>query len=140
MDKEQLTTADRESLTQLREHPKMIWTRNNFFLLSQTGLLAFTLNITNQADRLTRVTGCAAGLFLTLMWLWVNVAGRIHQRTWRAVVKGFEKELFGEGQGPLTLAGEGGDWRKSITLILILLSVGFALIWVVLLFHSLTLA
>jgi hypothetical protein len=138
MDKEQLTTAYKEALAQLREQPRMIWTRNNFFLLSQTGLLAFTLNITIQADRVTRITACAAGLFLTLIWIWISVVGRIHQQRWRKVVKEFEGELFGEGKGPLAQAGDGGDWRKSITLILIILSVGFALIWSVLLVHTYT--
>lgn len=139
---EKLRLGYTEALAQLRQHPSMIWTRNNFFLLIQSGLLAFTLNLENRpVDTETKLTACLAGLFLALAWLWVNWAGRRLQRQWRAIVQEFEKKLFdtAEGEhsivGPFSLASvmEGTRQAVSITLILMLLSAGFIVLWIVLL-------
>lgn len=139
---EKLRLGYAEALTQLRQHPNIIWTRNNFFLLIQSGLLAFTLNLENRpVDTETRLTACIAGLFLALAWLWVNWAGRRLQRQWRRVAQEFEGQLFdkedGEQKvvGPFTRASvtEARQYSVSITLILIMLSAGFIVLWIVLL-------
>lgn len=150
MDYEQkLCLGYKEALAQLRQHPNMIWMRNNFFLLIQSGLLAFTLNLESRPDRNTRLMACIAGLFLASAWLWVNWAGRKLQRQWRDIVEKFEEKLFdGEEGGQKVIgpfgqaAGKGQDERHkgegkhpsvSITLILMILSGGFIVLWIALL-------
>jgi hypothetical protein len=142
MDYEQkLCLGYKESLTQLRQHPNIIWTRNSFFLIIQSGLLAFTLNIENQPDTNTRLMACVAGLFIAFAWLCVNWVGRSLQRQWRGIVLKFEEELFdkeeGEGKviGPFHCAieTEGKYISNSITLILMILSAVFIVLWVVIL-------
>lgn len=137
MDETKLEKAYTEALAQLREHPRMIWTRNNFFLVSQTGLLAFTLNIAIQQARGVRILACCAGIFLAVIWLLVNVAGRAYHNDWRSIVIEYEDTLFGKDQGPLARArikGHGGHaTAKSITKLLVVLSIGFGVIWLVLL-------
>jgi hypothetical protein len=145
MDYEQkLCLGYKEALTQLRQHPSMIWTRNNFFLLIQSGLLAFTLNIESRPDTTTRLMACIAGLFLAFTWLWVNWAGRSLQRQWRSIVLKFEEELFDKEGGEQKVTGpfhrsiemgEGIHRSVSITLILMILSAGFIVLWIVLLFR-----
>lgn len=143
VDDKKLEKAYTESVTQLREHPRIIWTRNNFFLLSQTGLLAFTLNITNQQDKWIRIIACLAGIFFAVIWLLVNLAGRTFHNDWRNIVIDYENKLFGEGEGPFARAqvkGHGIHGLKSITKLLVLLSSGFIVIWLVLLCYSIALA
>lgn len=142
MNEAQLEKAYTEALLQMREHPRMIWTRNNFFLLSQTGLLAFTLNITNQSGKVVRVIACAAGIFLAVIWLRVNKAGQRLNRDWREIVIKYEEEFFKEGDGPITRAskkghGAPGSWL-SITDLLIDLSIGFLVVWGALLLYSIS--
>lgn len=143
MDTEQKSKLGYEvALAQLREHPRLIWTRNNFFLLTQTGLLGFTLNADKQPVTYTRIMVCVTGLALALIWLWVNWAARKLQRQWRGIVLKFEKNLFGDeaeghqAQGPFRLSiesGEGKYRRLSITLALMLLPTVFAVVWLLLL-------
>lgn len=144
MDKTKLEKAYTEAITQLRENPRMVWTRNNFFLLSQTGLLAFTLNITSQQDKGIRILACCAGIFLAIIWLLVNMAGRTYFNDWRSIVIEYEDELFGKDEGPLARAqakGQGSHRTlKSITKLLLVLSIGFGVIWLVLLVYYIVLA
>lgn len=140
MDYEQkLCLGYKEALTQLRQHPTIIWTRNNFFLLIQSGLLAFTLDMESQPDTNTRLVACFVGLFLAVIWLWVNVAGQSLQRQWRSIVKEFEDKIFdkddGKGKviGPFHHTNEGKQLFVSITSALITLSIGFIVLWIVLL-------
>lgn len=140
MDYEQkLCLGYKEALTQLRQHPTIIWTRNNFFLLIQSGLLAFTLDMESQPDTNTRLVACLAGLFLAVIWLWVNVAGQSLQRQWRSIVKEFEDKIFdkddGKGKviGPFHHTNEGKQLFISITSALITLSIGFIVLWIILL-------
>jgi cytochrome b subunit of formate dehydrogenase len=144
MDYEQkLSLGYKEALTQLRQHPGIIWTRNNFFMLIQSGLLAFTLNLENRSDRQTRLMVCIAGLFLACTWLWVNWTGRSLQRQWRAIVLKFEEELFDKDEGEQKVIGpfhravetEGKYHSGSVTLILMILSVGFIILWIAALFQ-----
>lgn len=138
---EKLRLGYAEALAQLRQHPNIIWTRNNFFLLIQSGLLAFTLNLENRSDRQTRLTACIAGLLIAMAWLWVNWAGRRLQRQWRGIVEKFEEKLFDTEDGEQKIVGpfnrasvmEGRVQSGSITLILIILSAGFIVFWTVLL-------
>ena|SRR5256885_4486393 len=139
---DKLSLAYKEAILQLREHPKLIWTRNNFFLLTQTGLLAFILNTAPQTNTRTKIMVYVAGLFLSLIWSWVNWAGRELQRQWRKVIMNYEARIFDEEdgdqkvRGPFTLAeklGEGKLKRFSITLALLILSIGFSFIWIALL-------
>lgn len=141
---QKLCLGYKEALTQLRQHPSIIWTRNNFFLLIQSGLLAFTLNLESRPDTNTRLIACIAGLFLALVWLWVNWAGRTLQRQWREIVLEFEEQLFVEEEGkesvigPFHLSiekGEGKHSSVSITLILEILSIGFIGLWIALLYR-----
>ena len=140
MDEQQkLQLGYTEALAQLRLHPTLIWTRNNFFLLIQSGLLAFTLNIENRSEVSTLILACTAGLLLAVVWLWVNWAGRKLQRLWRGIVQDFEKELFAKGagdiKGPFERAKEleGNRRAVSITWALMILAIGFIIIWIVLL-------
>jgi hypothetical protein len=140
MDEQQkLQLGYTEALAQLRQHPPLIWTRNNFFLLTQSGLLAFTLNIENRSEVSTLILACTAGLLLAVVWLWVNWAGRKLQRLWRGIVQDFEKELFAQGagdvKGPFERAKEleGKSRAVSITWALMLLAIGFIILWIVLL-------
>lgn len=140
MDEEKkLLLGYQEALAQLRQHPPLIWTRNNFFLLTQSGLLAFTLNMEHRPDENTQLMACVAGLLIALVWLWVNWAGRKLQRLWRGIVQDLEAQLFAGGtgvvSGPFQRAKqvEGASTSTSITLVLMLLSLGFIIIWIVLL-------
>jgi hypothetical protein len=122
----------------------MIWTRNNFFLLVNAGLLSVVwsgLGVEPAAG--FRMLVAVAGLLTALIWVWVNVAGRLLQRRWRAVVLAAEQELFAASAeeppvtGPLSAAragtGEGSSVLVSITLALNLLSAGFVVIWILVL-------
>lgn len=129
-----------EALKQLRQHPGLIWTRNNFFLLIQSGLLVFTLNMHIQSRVRAALIATFAGLLSAVAWLWVNVAGRALQREWRGIVKEFERELFAVRDkeqavaGPFhRVKGEGLKDSLSITKVLILLSMVFIVLWLVLL-------
>lgn len=140
MDTDQkLCLGYKEALAQLRQHPNIIWTRNNFFLLIQSGLLAFTLNIENRSSTDTRFVACVSGLFLAVIWLWVNLAGQRLQRQWRAIVRKFEERIFDkvEGEegviGPFHHTQEGKQFFLSITSALITLSIGFIILWILLL-------
>ena len=136
-EEQKLLLGYKEALAQLRQHPSLIWTRNNFFLLTQSGLLAFTLNIEHRPDVNTRILACIAGLLIALVWLWVNWAGRKLQRLWRGIVKDFEEEIFAKGEGevkgPFQRAREveGKQLATSITMALMLLSAGFIILWIV---------
>lgn len=136
---EQLERAYTEALAQLRLHPSLIWTRNNFFLLVNSGLFAFAVSGQADAWQGPPLLVPIAGLFLSSIWIWVNIAGQRLQRRWRALVLDLETELFrpeaGEAAvaGPLTRAAttarEGSSWLVSITSALIVLAVGFFLGW-----------
>lgn len=134
-----------EALKQLRQHPTLIWTRNNFFLLIQSGLLAFTLNMYVQAKVRAALIATVAGLLSGAAWVWVNVAGRLLQREWRGIVKQFEKELFAGTDKEEAVKGpfhrvkvEGLKESLSITKALIVLSIVFSLLWLVLLVLNLS--
>lgn len=136
---EQLKLAYAEAVAQLRLHPTLIWTRNNFFLLINSGLLAFAISAAGQKWPGSPLLIPLAGIFLSLIWTWVNLAGQHLQRQWRGLVLQIEGELFhpeeGETgiQGPFTRATsrarEGTSWAVSITSALIVLSVGFLGCW-----------
>jgi len=91
---EQLERAYTEALAQLRLHPSLIWTRNNFFLLVNSGLFAFAVSGQANAWQGPSFLVPIAGMFLSLIWIWVNLAGQRLQRQWRALVLDIEKELF----------------------------------------------
>jgi len=117
----------------------MIWTRNNFFLLTEAGLLAFTLNQNNSAGTKVGAMGCIAGLLLSVVWLWITLAGKRFILQWRKIISEVEKEVFNDPQikGPFQMANESGedkDFIVNVTLALTLLSGGFVVVWVVLLF------
>lgn len=140
---EQLKLAYTEALAQLRQHPTLIWTRNNFFLLIDSGLLAFAVSKDFGDWSNSRLLVPVSGVFISFIWLWVNIAGQRLQRHWRKLVLELEQELFkpDEGRppvyGPFTLASltakEGTSAVVSITTALILLSAGFLACWLYLL-------
>jgi hypothetical protein len=137
---EKLKLGYEEALKQLRQHPALIWTRNNFFLLIQSGLLAFTLNMHIQSKVRAALIATIAGLLSAVAWLWVNVAGRLLQREWRDIVKEFEGQLFTGTDTAQAIKGpfhrvksEGLKESLSITRVLILLSIVFIVLWIVLL-------
>ena len=141
----QLLLRYQEALNQLRLHPNLIWTRNSFFLLVHTGLLGIATSVSiADSVQLERVLA-AAGVFLALIWFWVNWAGQQLQRRWRSLVLEFEKDLFSTQtgatpiKGPFARAAETtgeGSWSVSITSALIVLSLGFLVLWVFLLFRA----
>lgn len=140
---EQLKLAYCEALTQFRAHAPLVWTRNNFFLLINSGLLAFFVSPGYQTWHGPHVLIPIAGVFLSVMWLWVTIAGRHLQRQWRKLVLEIENELFqpetGEARigGPFARAdqkiGEGRLWHLSLNSILAILSGGFLVNWVLIL-------
>lgn len=130
------------ALAQFRKHPPMVWTRNNFFLLIQAGLLAFTVNQSNPETPELGLMAYVAGLLLAFVWLWVTVAGQRLLWQWRSIVIESEKAIYdGSGiKGPFHIANEKGeegkglDWTVNITLALKVLSAGFVIMWIVLLY------
>jgi hypothetical protein len=144
-DEEKLRLGYEEALKQLRLHPGLFWTRSNFFLLIQSGLLAFTLNLATHPGKQNRVMAGIAGLLVAVGWLWVNVIGRKLQREWRDIASKIEVELFTPGikeqeiPGPFQLAwlrGEGQNRKLSLTLPIIWLSIGFIVLWILLLLQT----
>jgi hypothetical protein len=141
-DEQKLRLRYQIALNQFRRHPPMVWTRNNFFLLIQAGLLAFTINQNSPSD--TRIGGMAyfAGLLVALIWLWVTYAGQKLLWEWRHIVIVCEKDIFTKPdmKGPFHLANEKGEegkgWHitRNITLALKCLSGGFVLMWLVLIY------
>ena len=124
--------AYKEAITQLRSHPELIWTRNNFFLLVQGGLLAAVTKKDFLTPGLHRELAYAGGLLVAAVWLWVTWAGRELQREWRGVVKKLESRALGRVEGPFLLAArEGAAHKVSITAALLTLAGGFAALWLV---------
>lgn len=132
-----------EALNQLRQHPSMIWTRNNFFLIVQSGLLAVVLKGDLNSDKTTICLVCFMGFYIALIWFWIVLAGQKLQRKWRSLVIRFEREYLGEEGGAFIQAskdiGEGTSLSVSITTALKLLAFGFVTIWLVLLVKELIL-
>lgn len=138
-DQEKLRLAYTEALAQLRLHPSLIWTRANFFLLVDSGLVAFAVSRSPDSWPGSPLVLPIVGIFLSSIWIWVNVAGQRLQRQWRKVVIEIEEELFRAGEcgskidGPLTRAArsakEGSSLIVSITTALIVLSISFVLCW-----------
>lgn len=137
---EQLRLAYTEALAQLRQHPSLIWTRNNFFLLINSGLFAFAISNPTMPLPGSSILIPVAGAFLSAVWLWVNVASQRLQRQWRHLVLEIELELFhptaGEQpvEGPFAratkTAKEGSSPGASITSALVILSGGFLVCWI----------
>lgn len=136
---EQLKLAYTEAIAQLRLHPALIWTRNNFFLLINSGLLAFATSGSSSDWKGPPFLIPLSGMFLSLIWVWTNWAGQQIQRHWRQVVLGIETDLFQPEHGETSVEGpfsrasktakEGTSWLMSITSALITLSVGFCVCW-----------
>lgn len=132
---ELLKLAYTEALNQLRLHPNLIWTRNNFFLVINSGLLFFAINEDYKSLKDSQLLIYIVGMLLSLIWLWVNIASQRLQRQWRGVVTNIEKDLFenSDVEGPFyrasLTANEGKSWLVSITSALIILSVGFCSLW-----------
>jgi len=128
-----------EAVEQLRQHPPLIWARNNFFLLVQSGLLAVTMRATQAIGTQTVYLVCIAGLFIAAIWLWVIHAGQRLQRQWRDLVVRFEKDYFGGEDGAFAIAGkeigEGSKLGVSITSALKLLASGFIVLWILFLLN-----
>lgn len=116
----------------MRLHSNLIWTRNSFFLLIHTGLLAIATSASINTGEIEKALG-VAGLFLALIWLWVNWAGQRLQRRWRKLVIEFEQDLFSDTPGPFARAAVTPgvrSWLVSITSALLVLSLGFVVLWV----------
>ncbi len=148
---EKLKLAYGEAIAQLRLHPPLIWTRNNFFLIINSGLLAFaTSGVGAKCSEATSPTIVAlTGLFLSAIWLWVNWAGQNIQRYWRKVVLRIEAALFSPQEdesllinGPFTIAQEiakeGSRHSISITTALLWLSFGSIVCWEYILYMTLS--
>jgi len=135
---EQLKLIYCEALTQFRAHAPLVWTRNNFFLLINSGLFAFFGSPAYQSWDGPRVMIPVAGIFLSIMWIAVTVIGRHLQRKWRLLVLKIENELFAPEEGAFARAdakiGEGRVWLLSLNSLLIILSSGFLVGWIIFLF------
>lgn len=132
------------ALEQFREHPRIFWVRNSFFVTIQSGLLAFAaFNLRDLArvQSIDLVLGCV-GLVIALVWLYVVVASRRLLRAWREIVLQVEREAFGGGaekgalfhmeHGLFERAGRRGEGTRvgySITAAMLALAVCFVLAW-----------
>jgi hypothetical protein len=140
-DEQKLRLRYQIALAQFRKHPPMVWTRNNFFLLIQAGLLAFTIN-QNPSDARIGSMAYFAGLLVALIWFWVTYAGQKLLWDWRNIVLQCEDDIFNKPdmKGPFHLANEKGEEGKgrhvvrNITLALKCLSGGFVLMWLMLIY------
>ncbi len=132
-----------EALNQLRQHPSLIWTRNNFFLLVQSGLLAVVLQSESKFGVPNSILIGLVGTFIAIIWIWVIHAGQMLQRQWRKLVVKFEADLFGESGGTFVQAsrdiGEGRKLAISITTALKVLAFGFLVVWLYLLAYFIVL-
>lgn len=146
---ELLKLAYSEALAQLRLHPSLIWTRNNFFLLIDSGILAFHLGNPGAAWHGSPLLIPIVGLSLSIIWVWVNLAGLRLQRHWRMLVLEIEKELFESCErdvvaGPFSRAAnkvkEGQSLLVSITSALVVLAGGSCLCWIYLLLRAIKIA
>lgn len=145
-DEQKLRLRYQVALAQFRKHPPLIWKRNDFFLLIQAGLLAFTVNQNNTSDTKLGIMAYVAGLLLAFVWFWVTVAGQRLLWNWRDIVIDCEKSLFpgeaggSEIMGAFHLANakgeEGKGWNVTvnITFALKVLSGGFVIMWIALLY------
>jgi hypothetical protein len=140
-DEQKIRLRYQVALAQFRKHPPMIWKRNDFFLLIQAGLLAFTVNQNSLVDANLGIMAYAAGLLLALVWFWVTVAGQRLLWNWRDIVIESEKSLFKDTvKGPFQMANEKGEEGRgrnvtvNITLALKVLSGGFVIMWLALLY------
>jgi hypothetical protein len=139
-DEQRLRLRYQVALTQFRKHPPMIWKRNDFFLLIQAGLLAFTVNQDKSADPKLTIMAYAAGLLLASVWFWVTVAGQRLLWNWRDIVIECEKDLYKTevSKAPFHMAntkgeeGIGKNITMNITLALKVLSGGFVIMWMTL--------
>lgn len=128
-----------EALTQLRMHAPLIWTRNNFFLVVQTGTLCLCLE--NVAFDSIYVIGlCFIGWLTSIIWFVVIKEGRDIQRGWRRLVIEVESVVFkSENAGPLSIAkkslGEGHKLSISITTQLLIFISVYIMVWSLLLGH-----
>lgn len=138
---EQLKLSYCEALTQFRAHAPLVWTRNNFFMLINSGLFAFFGSPAYQTWQGPRLLIPIAGLFLSFIWICVTVIGRRLQRKWRQLVLEIENELFAPAKGPFARAdekiGEGHVWHLSLNGLLIVLSAGFLVAWIYFLWRAL---
>lgn len=126
-----------EALKQLRIHAPLIWIRNNFFLLTQTGLIAYYFR-REYTPIFSSLILCILGLASSIIWTIVIKEGREIQRKWRKIAIDFENRVFTDHKnpGPLKYAdqqlGEGKNLKISITTILIILCLIFSSIWIIL--------
>lgn len=117
--------------------PPLIWIRNNFFLLTQTGLIAYYFR-REDTPIFSSLILCILGLASSIIWTIVIKEGREIQRKWRKIAIAFENKVFTnhENPGPLKYAdqqlGEGKNLKVSITTILIILGLIFSSIWIIL--------
>lgn len=111
--------AYQEAVKQLQLHAPLIWTRSNFFLLIQGGMMALVLKDEFRHGGFESGIVVSGGALLALLWTLVTFAGQRIQREWRRVVVDLEAEYFGKDQGPFARAlpktKEGKSSANSIT-------------------------
>ncbi len=138
----------RAALDQFREHPRLYWTRQTFFLGIQSGLIVFTkfeLRDPSKTDFIDLILA-VLGVVIALVWLRVSVASHELLKMWRKIVIQLEQEVFAgqpnssgllcTEEGILSRSsarGEGKKVRFSITTTMNALAVVFILAWVCLL-------
>ena len=121
-------------LEQFREHPRIYWTRNTFFVIIQSALIAFAAFDLKDPTKTNFVDLVLAfvGLVIALVWLRIAMASRELLRKWRQIVLQLESELFDQEQGLFqrsTKLGEGMAGGVSITAAMLFLAVFFVFTW-----------
>lgn len=132
--------AYEEALSQLRMHAPLFWQRNNFFLLVQTGLFTYCVNVQYSEKEMSVLFSLLLyimGFVTALIWYFVVKSGQKIQRDWRRIAIHFEKEYFEKTkEGPLTYADkylqEGRNPKISISQKMIYFTYFFITVWIIL--------
>jgi hypothetical protein len=125
-----------EALAQYRQHVPLVWTRNNFFLLVQSGLIAVVATKDKAASPATETMIGLIGVLIAVIWLWVNVASQRVLRQWRSIVLESEALVFVDPAQPgpfgraRQILGEGRRILISITTALYALNLSFLFFWI----------
>jgi hypothetical protein len=129
-----LTQYDR-FISQLRvEVDQMFWLYNFFFVVDSALLGSVFLK---QHDRCSLFVMIALGLILSLYWIFIMVKKNEWRESWLERIKNIEgskevdmpNNLWMWPKQPNTTAPKGGLWNA-----LLLLPIGFVIIWIVMLY------
>lgn len=126
------------AIEQFREHPRIYWIRNSFFMSIQTALIAFAIFDLKNPSKIQFVHFVMTfiGLVIAIVWLHITKASRKLLSTWREIVLQIERECFDKEKGLFHRSmelGEGTSFGISITSAMICLAGFFVFAWCILL-------